>query len=417
MLESYFTAPWVLDRMRSGLVAPYLDALAAGLEAREYSRKSIRRQLRNADSFGRWLDHQKLPLAAITGEVVGRYISGLHRSARDGYAKGYVPHNARGLPRLLDLLQSSGVLPPADPHGIPADSRLCDFDQYLDCVRGAAPGTRSVYLHEARNFLAHVLPEGGTDWPRIRPEHVVSYVTTRAAQLSATCRRHFVTPLRAFLRYLAGQGVLPASLEHAIPRFRQWRHAVLPAVLSSEELQRVLAVPYGRTVQGLRNRAILLLLAHLGLRAGEVVRLCLEDIDWRQGKLLVRAGKNHRERILPLLEDPGEALAAYLKDGRPAGRQRAVFLNLCPPYRALRSPQVVRAVATRALRDAGVSTSRPGAHLFRRTVATQMVCRGAPFKAISDVLGHHTLGVTGIYAKLDLAALAQVALPWPGGVL
>jgi site-specific recombinase XerD len=118
-----------------------------------------------------------------------------------------------------------------------------------------------------------------------------------------------------------------------------------------------------------------------------------------------------------LLEDPGEALAAYLKDGRPAGRQRAVFLNLCPPYRALRSPQVVRAAATRALRDAGVSTSRPGAHLFRRTVATHMVCRGAPFKAISDVLGHHTLGVTGIYAKLDLAALAQVALPWPGGVL
>jgi hypothetical protein len=102
-------------------------------EAREYSRKSIRRQLRNADSFGRWLDHQKLPLAAITGEVVDRYIKGLHRSARDGYAKGYVPHNARGLPRLLDLLQSSGVLPPADPPGIPADSRLCDFDQYLDC--------------------------------------------------------------------------------------------------------------------------------------------------------------------------------------------------------------------------------------------------------------------------------------------
>ena len=417
MLESYFTAPRVLNRMRSGLMAPYLDTLVAGLEAQEYSRKSIRRQLRNADSFGSWLDHQKLPLAAITGEIVSRYINGLHRSARAGYAMGYTPHNARGLARLLDLLQISGVLLAARPPGIVPDSRLCDFDQYMERVRGAAPGTRSIYLHEARSFLAHVFPAGDTDWSRVRPEHVVSYVTTRAAQLSATCRRHFVTPLRAFLRYLAGQGMLPASLEHAIPRFRQWRHAVLPAVLSAEELERVLAVSWGRTVQGLRNRAILLLLAHLGLRAGEVVRLCLEDIDWRQGQLLVRAGKNHRERVLPLLNGPGEALAAYLKDGRPASPLRAVFLNLCPPYRALRSPQVVRAVATRALRDAGVSASRPGAHLFRRTVATQMVCRGAAFKSISDVLGHHTLGVTGIYAKLDLVSLAKVALPWPGGVL
>jgi site-specific recombinase XerD len=141
----------------------------------------------------------------------------------------------------------------------------------------------------------------------------------------------------------------------------------------------------------------------------------LEDIDWRQGKLLVRAGKNHRERILPLPEDLGEALAAYLKDGRPSCNQRAVFLNLCPPNRAIRSPQVVWTVATQALRDAGVSTPRPGAHLFRRTVATHMVCRGATFKAVSDVLGHHTLGVTGIYAKLDLVSLAKVALPWPGG--
>ena len=415
MVETYFAAPLVLDRMRSGPMAPYMGALADELQAQDYSRKSVRRQLHNADSFGWWLSEQNLAVATITDETVSRYVGGLHRSARDSYAKGYPPHNARGLPRLLELLRRSGVLPPVIPPLAAGDSRLQDCDRYLDRVRGAAPGTRAVYLHEARCFLKHVFPEAAPDWSRVRPDHVVSYVTARAAQLSITCRRHPVTPLRAFLRYMTGQGLLPSTLEYAIPLFRQWRHAVLPTALSPENLGKVLAAPCERTVKGLRNRAILLLLARLGLRASEVVRLYLEDIDWRQGKLLVRAGKNHRERILPLPEDLGEALAAYLKDGRPSSSQRAVFLNLCPPNRAIRSPQVVWTVATQALRDAGISTPRPGAHLFRRTVATHMVCRGATFKAVSDVLGHHTLGVTGIYAKLDLVSLAKVALPWPGG--
>ncbi len=415
MLESYFSAPWVLNRMRSGLMAPYLDTLAAGLAAQEYSRKSIRRQLHNADAFGWWLTEQNLTVVEITDDLVNRYVGGLHRSARAGYAKGYSPHNARGLPRLLDLLRAAGVLPPVSLTPTADDFRLRDFDQYLDRVRGAAPGTRAVYLHEARCFLEHVLPETGADASQIRPDHVVSYVTARAAQLSATCRRHFVTPLRSFLRYMAGQGLLPSSLDHAIPLFRQWRHAVLPAALSREDLEKVLAAYCERTVKDLRNRAILLLLGRLGLRAGEVVRLCLEDFDWRQGRLLVRAGKNHRERILPLPEDLGEALTSYLKDGRPLSNQREVFLNLCWPHRPLRSSQAVRMVATQALRVSGVSTPRPGAHLFRRTVATHMVCRGVTFKAVSDVLGHCTLGATGIYAKLDLASLAKVALPWPGG--
>lgn len=370
MLESYFTAARVLDRMRSGPMAPYLGVLEAVLEEQECSRKSIRRQLHNADSFGWWLNRQEIPVAEITGETISRYVGGLHRSARAGYAQGYTAHNARGLPRLLEVLRSSGVLPPIPVSEVAADSRLLDFNHYLERVRGAACGTRSVYLHEARSFLAYISQGTDADWSRISPDQVVSYVTARAAQFSPTCRRHFVTPLRAFLRYLTGQGLLPSSLEHAIPRFRQWRHAVLPATLSPEDLERVVAAPCERTGKDLRNRTILLLLARLGLRAGEVVRLCLEDIDWRQGKLLVRAGKNHRERVLPLLDDLGQALAAYLKDGRPPSSLRAVFLNLCPPHRALQSRQVVWTVATQALHTAGVSTPRPGAHLFRRTLAT-----------------------------------------------
>ncbi len=415
MIETYFAAPYVLDRMRSGPMAPYLGALATELPAQDYSRRSIRRQLHNADSFGWRLTGQNLTGAGITDDVVGCYSGGMHRSARAGYPKGYRPHNARGLPRLLDLLQQSGVLPPAVASVPAGDPRLRDFDRYLDRVRGLTPATRTGYLCETRGFLKHLFGEAEPDWSQIGPEHVASYITKRAAQLPITCRRGPVTPLRAFSRYMTGEGLLRASLECAIPRIRQWKHAGLPAALSPEDLAKVLAAPYERTVKGLRNRSILLLLARLGLRAGEVRRIGLEDIDWRQGNLLIRAGKNHRERILPLPEDVGKALIDYLKHGRPSQAGRTIFLSLDPPYRPLVTSSPISMWARQAVEQAGVHTIRPGAHVFRHTVATHLVCRGATFKSVSDVLGHHTLGVTGIYAKLDLASLAKVALPWPGG--
>ena len=415
MVETYFTAPYVLDRMRSGPTAPYLDALAAELQSQDYSRKSIRRQLRNADSFGWWLTKQNLSVAEITDEVVGRYVGGMHRSSRAGYAQGYRAHNARGLPRLLNLLRGSGVTPPATQLVATVDPCLQGFERYLERVRGVAPATRTGYLRETRGFLQHVFQEADPNWSRIGPEHVASYITMRAGHLSITCRRDPITPLRAFLRYMTSEGLLSASLECAIPPIRQWKHATLPAALSPDDLAKVLAVPYERTVKGLRNRAILLLLARLGLRAGEVRRICLEDIGWRQGNLLIRAGKNHRERILPLPEDVGEALIDYLQHGRPAHKGRAIFLTLDPPYRPLVSSAPISILARQAIESAGVRTARTGAHVFRHTVATHMVCGGATFKSVSDVLGHQTLGVTGIYAKLDLSSLAKVALPWPGG--
>jgi site-specific recombinase XerD len=307
------------------------------------------------------------------------------------------------------------VTPPATQLVATVDPCLLGFERYLDRVRGVAPTTRSGYLRETRGFLQHVFQEADPNWSRIGPEHVASYITMRAGQLTITCRRDPITPLRAFLRYMTSEGLLSASLECAIPPIRQWKHATLPAALSPEDLAKVLAEPHERTVKGLRNRAILLLLARLGLRAGEVRRICLEDIDWRQGNLLIRAGKNHRERILPLPEDVGEALIDYLQHGRPAHKGRAIFLTLDPPYRPLVSPAPISILARQAIESAGVRTARTGAHVFRHTVATHMVCGGATFKSVSDVLGHQTLGVTGIYAKLDLSSLAKVALPWPGG--
>ena len=398
---------------------PYLDPLAAELEEREYSYISIRRQLRNADSFGRWLVEQQIPLADVTGETLARYTAPMHRCPGPSRAHGYRPHNARGLPRLIGLLTRQGVVPKQE-ETIPAsvehtETWLLAFDQHLERVAGVSAATRNKHRSFARAFLTSVFGEGEPDFAQIRAEHVSTFVHVRAEKLALTSRKAPGETLRVFLRFLSGAGLVPAHLEYAIPRIRQYAHAALPRFLTTEDLERVLSIPIEATPEGLRRHAMLLLLARLGLRAGEVPRIQLEDIDWRAGSLLIRAGKNHRERILPLTEEVGAALARYVKDGRPTSPHRRVFLGLCPPHRPLVSSAAVIKAAQTALAQAGIHMSRPGAHVFRHTLATHLVCRGTTFKEVADVLGHQSLLATSAYAKLDLASLAKVAGVWPGG--
>jgi site-specific recombinase XerD len=166
----------------------------------------------------------------------------------------------------------------------------------------------------------------------------------------------------------------------------------------------------------MRDRAMLLLCARLGLRPGEALRLALQDLDWSSGCVLIRAGKTSRERVLPLPEDAGAAVARYLEKARPVSSQRAVFLSHKPPHKPLRSSSSMASLVNRLLRQVGIGAPCSGAYVLRHTLATTMVRSGASFQEVADILGHNSLTTTGIYAKLDLPSLAQVALPWPGGV-
>jgi integrase len=188
--------------------------------------------------------------------------------------------------------------------------------------------------------------------------------------------------------------------------------------LTTAEVDRVLVTSSGEPPKALRNHALLLLLARLGLRAHEVAALCLDDLDWHEGQLLIRPGKTHQARGLPLVQDVGQAIAVYLERGRPATTSRHIFLACRAPFQPLTDATAISRIATRALRRVGVTSHlRLGAHTFRHTAASQMVNRGARFKEVADVLGHCTLQTTGIYAKLDLDALVAVALPWMGETL
>jgi len=289
------------------------------------------------------------------------------------------------------------------------------YTDYLRDVVGAATATCVRHLPIVRRFIVACAGAGDPDWTGLSVQQVTEFIKHEAAQRTGYGRTAPACATRSFLRFLAWRGVVPSGLDRAIPAIRRARHASLPPHLSSEQLACLLeraAVP-GPTEY--RDRAILLLLARLGLRAGEVMALELGDLDWRAGQLRLRAGKCRRERALPLPQEVGAALAEYLQHGRPRHRNRRVFLTLTAPVQAFCQPAAVTKVVQRNLARTGIPLGRlTGAHMLRHTAASRMVNRGASFKDVADVLGHRSLQTTGIYAKLDLDALASVALPWIG---
>jgi integrase/recombinase XerD len=416
MLEQCFTQPKVLRRLQEGVFGPYLPAFVASLQQEGYSKGCIRRHLRAADHLGAWLSQQKLTLGDLTRAIVERYIEGQGRLYSASTPNGRLPHKARGLHALLKFLRSQGVIAPALATPLTSAGKwLAEFDAHLDRTLGCAPRTRSNYLLYARRFLDECFGHTELEWQKLSADAVVDFVRREAAKLQPISCGQPVSAMRAFLRFLTSSGVVPAGLTGAVPSVRTWRHSGLPRAVSAEEIERIIAASDPNSAYGLRERAIALLLARLGLRACEVIALRIDDIDWSRGCLRIRAAKTHRERSLPLCQEVGDALAAYLKGARPASAHRELFLRWKAPFRPLRRSVSICTLIQKLLRRAGVSAHRPGAHVLRHSLATQMVIGGSTFKEIADVLGHQSLATTELYAKLDLGSLSEVAMPWPGG--
>lgn len=292
---------------------------------------------------------------------------------------------------------------------------VCRYDAHLVRFWGLTSATRREYLLFVRRFLTLQFASGAPNWAKLNGVTVADFVRQEAARLNNSGRRRPGTAIRSLLRFLVSEGLISAGLEKAIPCLRQHKHASLPVHLSDVQITEVLNACRCDTPLGLRNRAVLLLLARLGIRAKEVTALRLEDLDWIEGKLVIRSSKSLRERSLPLSREVGNALVAYLRHGRPSSPSRFVFLRHTGCCTPLTTSGAVTQIVRRTLRRANIELPRMGAHVFRHTAATQMLCRGATFKEIADVLGHKSIETTGIYAKLDLAGLAAVSLPWPGG--
>jgi site-specific recombinase XerD len=297
----------------------------------------------------------------------------------------------------------------------PLEDVLAGFDRYLDGQRGCVAATRQGYRREARAFMVGIFADRRIEWAEVTAGRIAGFIGDRARGLSLVSRQNPSTAIRSFLRYLTGEGLIRAGIEGAVPPVGRSKHATTPRHVTPAQLESALSLCSGQGAGGMRDRAMLLVAARLGLRPGEVLKLNLRDLDWNRGSVLVRAGKTSRERLLPLPEDVGVALASYLQKARPASVEHAVFLSHVSPHKPVRSSSIVAGLVNRLLRQTGIGAPCTGAYVLRHTLATTMVRSGASFKEVADILGHSSLTTTGIYAKLDLVSLAQVALPWPGG--
>jgi integrase len=269
------------------------------------------------------------------------------------------------------------------------------------------------YLPLVRRFLRERFGEGPLPLRELTPADSFRFIQSHAPFMSAGRAKLLVTALRSFFRFLLEHGQIEVDLAACVPTMANWRLSTVPRYLPAEEIERVLGSCDRTTATGRRNYAVLLLLARLGLRAGEVVALELEDIDWRAGEILVR-GKGLFHDRLPLPSEVGEALAAYLQADRPPGRTRRVFIGRKAPWRGFAGASTVSTIVRRALVKADLHPPNQGAHLLRHSLATGMLNRGASLAEIGELLRHRAASSTEIYAKVDVRALRVLAQPWPG---
>ncbi|MFY9529169.1 MAG: tyrosine-type recombinase/integrase [Candidatus Acidiferrales bacterium] len=290
---------------------------------------------------------------------------------------------------------------------------IAGYERYLADFCGLAFNSRRLHLRVIRNFLAMRFASGHIRCHELRFGDLANFLEKEFRRLpNHWTQRVWLMVVRRFVRYLSSEGHIPDGWEDALPKRVNRKRASLPRFLSQEEKQALWNACARKTHRHIRDRAMLLVLTRLALRAEEVARLALKNIDWEGGEIRVCSSKTRRERMLPLPQDVGDSLIEHLR-ARPQKDSPWVFVPRRPPFTEQRRQHHVRQTMTDLFRRAGLCHAR--VHSLRHSAATEMVNRGATFKEIGDVLGHRALGTTLIYAKLDMKALGQVCLPWPGG--
>lgn len=328
MIEEFFKQRSTVARLQSGPMAQQLPSIAEALHREQYPPETIRRYVRVADGLGRWLSEHGLSLAETDETILARY-----RTRTGRRHDGRLRAAGRGLAKLLALLRvQDAVGKPVRSADSEGDRLAAAFDSHLQHVAGLMPRTRSQYLRWARLFVKATADAESFDIAKVTPQAITDFVCAEAAKLKPSACAAPVTGMRVFLRFLATSRGLPTGVIGAVPTIRQWKLASLPKHLSAEEVDRCLATCDEQSPAGKRDRVILLLLLRLALRAGEVARLRLSDIDWREGAVRIYSAKSARERTLPLPSDVGQALAEYLRDSRPTSAQPYVFLRTRAPF-------------------------------------------------------------------------------------
>jgi site-specific recombinase XerD len=387
-----------------GPLAEHQESFEAALAQAGFPPWTTSRLLWAMVHLSRWLGENRCSAADLTPEVVSAFLS----ARRAAGATRQV--SLRALRPLLDHLRQLGAAPAVSVEVGPVEELIARYRRFLITERGLVPGSVATYVGHVRPFLTRFCgADAALQLEQIGAAEVTKYVMERSLRPKSDMK-HLVSALRSVLRFLVIDGVLARDLSAAVPAVAGWRNRGLPRGLSPEQVAALiescdLSRPVGR-----RDRAILMLLARLGLRACEVARLRLDDFDWHHGELTVR-GKGSRDERLPIPPDVGEAVVAYLRSVNDRGAAREVFVRTPSPVAAMTAQAVCDMVRHTGVR-AGLGPV--GAHRLRHTAASQMLRAGTPLPDVGQVLRHRNSGTTAIYAKVDRIALRSLARPWPG---
>lgn len=408
-MEQFFKDQRTLAKMRESLLAAHLELMASELSSRGYASRTARRYLELVECFGRWLKDNSINPREITLEHTKEFLH--QRTQRPHYGDLFA------LKFMLNILQQQGVYMPKVPmvRRTQTEDLVEKFANYLKRERALAPSTIVYYTEFSKKFLSDKFADGPVSLSSLSAADVIAFVQRQASVLHIKRAKGMTTALRSFLHYAKYQGYIDTDLAKAVPTVAYWTMATLPKDMPSDKCELLLSRCKRKTPVELRNYAILLLLARLGLRAKEIISLNLEDIDWESGWITIR-GKAGYDSKLPLPIDVGESIASYLKNGRPRTNLRSIFLRSRAPIAALKSSTDISSVVRRALLRTGIDSPRTGAHQFRHGVATRMLKQGATLVEIGEVLRHRSPQTTAIYAKVDMDSLRRLAMAWPGGM-
>jgi integrase/recombinase XerD len=410
MLSHFFESPARIRGIRSGPSGTLIESFADYLSQNGYAEISARRHIRSAEHIVRWASRDNLSASEMDDRALKRFSDHLKRCRCGRYCRSNRVEILAGA--RLFLRHSQGLDPTLSRLPSPADSMpvlLQLFCQWMHEHRGTSGRTLYNYGLPIRELIRRL----GEDPSRFDAQRLRKFVLNQSRHTGWTVAKRCTTALRMFLRFLIAEGRCRAGLLGAVPALAHWRLSSLPRCLPPEAVERVIDSCDVSAPMGKRDRAILLLLARLGLRAGDIVQMRLQDIDWKEAWVHV-SGKNRRQTRLPLTKEVGKAIISYLQKGRPQSRTDLLFLRSRAPFRGFRDHAAVSVIVARAFHRGGIK--RPGrgaAHLLRHSVASSMLRQGASLQEIGALLRHRSVETTQIYAKIDVTALQQIAQPWP----
>lgn len=413
MGDSYESAVALVRTIR-GATGEHLNAFVGSLIGQQYSVSYVCQLAQHALAFGHWCENSCISFHALKNHDIVRYQR--LRSRRRSRCFETRRRELHALELLTRFLRDRGVCHVPQTQAVAADEVVERFAQYIRRDQGLAVVTVESYARWTRKFLLWRFGQGEVCLPDVRVTDASAFVKSEAKRMAPGALKNVVTALRSFLRYAQFRGEVTAGLAASVPAVASWASTPpIPRAIAAEHAQRAIDSCDCRSAVGRRDRAVLLLLARLGLRACEIVRLTLDDVDWDCAQLRVR-GKGGRESLLPLTADVGEAIAAYLERGRPASPDRHLFLRSLAPIRGLmEGSDGIGTIVRHALNRAKVEAPHRGSHQFRHALAVRMLQLGASFPEIGQVLRHRSPQSTSLYARVDVSALRKLAMAWPGG--